>query len=181
LDTTISDDYAIAKDINPNDQYFDHPYDSPTGNVWTDLEYSIWSSMDAAGGNQSKRFTNFLKCWDHCIEDWDPANALGRTIGMIGTAGLTALGGPVPKSFLRWAFNMRVGYRGSAPPGRSPFTTIPSIISTRYKLAGEYPWIRALGKAANDAWNVYGVALFAIEAGCALHCACPAGNGGPAT
>ena len=109
-------------------------------------------------------FWDFIDCMADCIEDNDPIElAIAKALAMLA-------GVPLPKSFVASLAEL-VGDTTLARRirGGSPFTTIPSVISTKLRLGGRSA-LRALGRYAAPAVVAYGLALAAIETHCLGWC-----------
>jgi len=112
------------------------------------------------GGESACCPKSFLDCLTDCIRARDP-------LGDGGKAGLSALGGTLPKSVLGLS-------RGLG--GASPVTTVPSAIA--HGLGGGTPGasavgagLRTVGRICSPIWVSYGLYLSGAELLCATECA----------
>jgi hypothetical protein len=118
-----------------------------------------------------------LQCLGNCIEASDPVRYLGRRLAgdsegmrtVMDAIGYFALlmGTPIPKTLAELLIGRAI--RGV---GRSIFTSIPSTLSTLFRLGryGAAPIVRLLAYYAMFAVAAYGIVMFGVTVACLYVC-----------
>ncbi len=114
-------------------------------NIFEYVVNNVVNNVDFNG--LGKNVDTFINCLSNCIVEYDPLNAVGKTV-------LTLAGGTFWKSW--------IGASGTLLGGNQPLTTIPSAIGGSS--------VRVVGRFFSGVWIAYGSYLFGLEAYCSIKC-----------